>query len=70
MTKPVRPRVSRQSDERSAADLAAVWPGDGDAGALRGEILQYVSGGGGCVGWLVESAFVKIGLTGSDMAKG
>ena len=39
-------------------------------GALRGEILQYVSGDVGCVGWLVESAFVKIGLTGSDMAKG
>ena len=32
--------------------------------------MQYVSGDGGCVGWLVESAFVKIGLTGSDKGEG
>lgn len=38
---------------RIVAENAADWPGDGDEGALRGDILQYVSGDVGCVGWLI-----------------
>ena len=39
--------MSGQSDERSAADIAAVGPDDGDADTLRGGLLYhryYISG--------------------------